>query len=222
MKVLKVGLTGGIACGKSHALETLRELGALTVDADQLSRKVMEPGAPAYHALIQQFGKVIVGPDRQIDRKRLGSLIFSDEAAREKLNRIVHPHVIRAEQAAIEQLVAAAKDQTAIVIVDAALMIEAGTYRGYDVLVVVYCPPETQLNRLKARDQITEQEALQRIESQMPLLEKVRYGDYIIDSSGTYEQTRQQIENLYRDLLKTCARLDPGPRGPAQYRARAL
>ena len=158
----------------------LCRLGAHTVDADVIAREVVEPGKTAYRKILAEFGSVILGQGDQINRKELGSIIFSDPTARQKLNDIVHPYVVEEEERRISALeLEETRSKSPIVVIDASLMIETGTYRKYQMIVVVYCPPAIQLQRLILRDGISEMAAKQRIDSQMPTLEKLKYGDYI-------------------------------------------
>ena len=197
-----VGLTGGIACGKSNALRCFRRLGAHTVDADVIAREVVEPGKTAYRKILAEFGSVILGQGDQINRKELGSIIFSDPTARQKLNDIVHPYVVEEEERRISALeLEETRSKSPIVVIDASLMIETGTYRKYQMIVVVYCPPAIQLQRLILRDGISEMAAKQRIDSQMPTLEKLKYGDYIIETSGKLSDTYMQVKYVYSELL---------------------
>jgi dephospho-CoA kinase len=193
-----VGLTGGIACGKSNALRCFHRLGAHTIDADEIARDVVEPGKPAYRKIVSEFGPSILGEDSQINRKKLGRIVFADPAALQKLNQIVHPYVVEAEE---ERIVSFESEESPIVVIDASLMIEAGTYQKYQMIVVVYCPPAVQLQRLMLRDGISEAEAKQRIDSQMPTLEKLKYGDYIIETSGKLSDTYLQVKRVYSELL---------------------
>jgi dephospho-CoA kinase len=198
--MLRVGLTGGIACGKSNALKCFCELGAYTIDADRIAREVVEPGKPAFEQIVRTFGKQILEAGEHIDRKALGRIIFADEAARQRLNAIVHPYVREEEEkriAALEQ----GETPSRIAITDATLMIETGSYRKYQVIVVVWCPPHIQLRRLMRRDQLTSEEASLRIGSQMPILDKVKYGDYAIETSGARSDTRNKVKQVYGELL---------------------
>ena len=200
--MLHVGLTGGIACGKSYVLTELCKLGASAIDADQIAHQVIAPGQPAYDEVLTSFGSSILGDNQNIDRKKLGKIVFSDPASREKLNQIVHPHVFEEEERQKADLEAQAGSLSSpILVVDAALMIEAGSYRRYRVVVVVYCQPAVQIQRLMARDRISREEALERIQSQMPILEKIRYGDYLIENSGTLADTRDQVKQVFSELL---------------------
>jgi len=200
--MFSVGLTGGIACGKSNALRCFRSLGAHTIDADVIAREVVEPGKPAYDKILDEFGPSIIGLEGQINRKELGGIVFSDPVALQKLNEIVHPFVLQEEKRRIATLEAEESgSKSQIVIVDASLMIETGTYRKYQAIVVVYCPPSVQLRRLMLRDGISESQARQRIESQMPTLEKIQYGDYVIETSGKLSDTYTQVKQVYSELL---------------------
>jgi len=200
--MFRVGLTGGIACGKSNALRCFARLGAHTIDADVIARRVVEPGMPAYQNLLDEFGVSILGKDGQINRKKLGSIVFANPDARQKLNEIVHPHVIEEEERQVSALESGeTKSGSRIVIVDASLMIETGTYRKYQVIVVVYCPPAVQLRRLMLRDKISETEARRRIDSQMPTSEKLKYADYVIETSGKLSETFIQVKHVYGELV---------------------
>jgi dephospho-CoA kinase len=202
MSMFCVGLTGGIACGKSNALRCFHRLGAHTIDADLIAREVVEPGKPAHQQIVAEFGRSILTEENRINRKALGRIIFSDPAARKRLNDIVHPYVVQEEERKIADLeIEEAKSQSPIVVVDASLMIETGTYRKYRMIIVVYCPPAIQLQRLMLRDSISEAEARQRIESQMPTLEKIKFGDFIIETSGKLSETYLQVKQVYSELL---------------------
>jgi len=192
--VLKIGLTGNIAVGKSRAAGRFSELGAVVIDADRVSRELMEPEAPVYFRVTEAFGPEILRGDGTIDRRRLGSIVFASEEKRRLLESIVHPAIGDAIARKI------AENTADIVIVDAALMIETGGYKGYDRLIVVACSPAAQLARLMARDGLTESEAMARIAAQMPTYEKIRFADYVIDASGSLESTLEQVDGIYRKL----------------------
>jgi len=198
--MLKVGLTGGIATGKSFVLSVLAQLGCEVIDADKLAHQAIEPGESAYFEIIEKFGEAILLSDRSIDRQKLGSIVFGNGEARLQLNAIVHPRVFAAQQKWFEEL--ERRNPDAIAVVDAALMIETGSYKRFDCLVVVHCAPETQLQRLMGRNNLPREAALKRMESQMPSKDKLMYADYVIDTSGTMEGTREQVVRLYRELKK--------------------
>lgn len=196
--MLKVGLTGGIATGKSYVVSVLRELGCEVIDADAVAHQVMEPGQVAYQEIVAHFGCEILAPDQKIDRAKLGAIVFADAEQRQRLNAIVHPRVFEAQA----QWMAGIADRhpEAIVIIEAALMIETGSYKRFDKLVVVYCEPELQLARLMERNQLPREQAQARIAAQLPSAEKLKYADYRIDTSLSFEDTRRQVQALYAQL----------------------
>jgi dephospho-CoA kinase len=196
--MLRVGLTGSIAVGKSHVAELLRGLGCRVVDADEVARRVAEPGTEGLRAVVAEFGREVLRGDGSLDRARLGAVVFGDEAKRRRLNAILHP-LIMAEQ---DELLRRweREDPRGVGVVDAALMIESGGYRRFDKLVVVHCRPEAQLERLMRRNNLSREEAERRIASQMPQEEKLRYADFAIDTTGDFEDTRRQTEAVYREL----------------------
>jgi len=198
--MLKVGLTGGIGCGKSHILREFHKLGVYTIDADEIAHEVILPDQSAYEQILEIFGPEILASDRTINRKKLGERVFSNEQAREKLNQIVHPLVLEEEARRVAEIEEREDPKSPILMVDAALMVETGSYRKYDCVVVVYCTPQVQLQRVIARDRLSEEEALQRIQSQMPLLEKIKYADYIIENSGRLSETNEQIKHIFTEL----------------------
>jgi dephospho-CoA kinase len=199
--MLKVGLTGGIGCGKSHILREFHKLGVYTIDADEIAHEVILPDQPAYGEILETFGPEILAPDQTIDRKKLGERVFSDERERGKLNQIVHPLVLQEEARRIADFEDLQDPKSPIIMVDAALMIETGSYRKYDFVVVVYCHTQVQLQRVMARDKLSEEEALQRIQSQLPLLEKIKYADYVIENSGRLSETNEQVKHTFTELV---------------------
>lgn len=198
--MLKVGLTGSIAVGKSYVLSVLAELGCVTFDADKIAHLAMEPGRPAYDDILREFGESVLTADGSIDRKKLGTIVFADETRRTRLNEIVHPRVIEEQNRLLSE--AEARDPIGIVVIDAALMIESGGYKRFDKLIVVYCDRETQAERLMRRANITREDAEQRIAAQMTSEEKLRYADYRINTAGTFEETRQLVIAVHNDLLR--------------------
>lgn len=196
--MLKVGLTGGIATGKSFVLGVLKELGCEVLDSDQTAREVVEPGQPAFEEIVAYFGEQVVADDGRLDRAKLGAIVFTDAAKREKLNSIVHPKVYEAQARWLVEI--ERQNQQAIAIIDAALLVETGSYRRFDKLVVVYCEPEIQLERLMARNVLSREEATTRISSQMPSAEKLKFADFAINTSLGFEDTRRQVESLYEQL----------------------
>ena len=196
--MLRVGLTGSIAVGKSYVLDVFRELGCATLDADQVARDVVKPETAGLNHIVEAFGRSILKPDGSLDRSKLGSIVFSDKEKRLQLNAIIHPLVFEAQDRWLKER--EAEDPDSIAIIDAALMIESGGYRRFDRLVVVWCDPELQLERLMSRNKLNRTEAQKRIESQMPQDEKKRYADFLIDTSGTFEDTRRQTTEIFHRL----------------------
>ena len=198
MLMLKVGLTGSIAVGKSFVLGVLAELGCRILDADATAREVVAPGTPGLNAVLGAFGNEILREDGALDRARLGAIVFSDEEKRRLLNSILHPFIIAAQDDQIRRW--EAEDSGGIAVVDAALMIESGGYRRFDKLIVVHCRPEVQLERLISRDGLSPQEAETRIAAQMSQEEKMKHADLLIDTSEGFESARAQTEAVFRQL----------------------
>ena len=196
--MLKVGLTGSIAVGKSFVLVIFRELGCHVLDADKTAREVVEPGTKGLAEIVENFGDDVLLPDGSLDRKKLGRIVFADEGKRQLLNSIVHPLVIEAQNEWIEQR--ERNDPDGVAIVDAALMIESGGYKRFDKLIVVWCRPEIQLERLMLRDGLSTEEASRRVAAQMPQEEKKSYADYLIDTSNGFEDTRDQTTEIFGRL----------------------
>lgn len=198
--LLRVGLTGGLASGKSSVGRILSELGCHVLEADQLGHQVLQPDGPAYQPVIDEFGPRILLPDGRIDRQQLGAIVFSDPARLEKLNAIVHPLVFTLQEEWFAQV--ARRDPHGIAVVEAAIMIEIGSYRRYGKLIVVFCTEEQQLARAMERDHATAEAVQARLGRQMPLAEKKCFADFLIDTSGTPEQTRQQVRAVHAALQK--------------------
>lgn len=198
--MLRVGLTGSIGVGKSFVASVFVELGCHVLDADQTAREVVMPGTPGLKALTNAFGEEILNTDGTLDRKQLGTLIFADPSQRQRLNNILHPFIIARQDEIMNAW--EAEDPYGIGIIDAALMIESGGYKRFDKLIVVHCRPEVQLERLMLRDKLSRDEALRRINSQMPQEEKQKFADYLIDTSDGYEPTRTQTVEIYQKLIR--------------------
>lgn len=198
--MLRVGLTGSIGVGKSFVASVFEELGCHVLDADQTAREVVMPGTPGLTAITEAFGKEILNPDGTLNRKELGALVFADESRRQHLNLILHPFIIARQDQIMREW--EAEDPTGIGIIDAALMIESGGYKRFDKLIVVHCRPEVQLERLMLRDNLSRDEALRRINSQMPQEEKQKFADYLIDTSDGFELTRTQIISVHQKLIR--------------------
>src|SRR5882762_207209 len=191
--MLKLGLTGGIASGKSFVAAELRTLGFRVLDADHLGHVLIEPGKSAYEPVVQEFGNEVLRPDKSVDRKKLGAIVFADKEKLDKLNSILHPRIeeaMRAQFAVWER-----ENPRDPVFVEAALLIEAGMHKRLDDLVVVWCRGEQQFERLVARG-LAESEARRRISLQMPNEEKLKHATYTIDNSGTVEHSQAQVAAL--------------------------
>ena len=200
--MLRLGLTGGIASGKSAVAAMLRELGFSVLDADSLAHKLIEPGQPAYEEVLREFGSAITDGQRRVDRAKLAALVFADRAKLDRLNAIVHPRVAEVVFQQFEQWARQGTRDAAFV--EATLLIESGIHKNLDGLVVAWCRPEQQLERLAARG-LSEAEARRRIAAQMPVEEKLRLATEKIDCSGALEQTRRQVEALAAKLRRTPA-----------------
>ena len=198
--MLRVGLTGSIAVGKSFVVSVFEELGCHVLDADQTAREVVMPGTPGLKAVTEAFGEEILDPDGTLNRKQLGAVVFADESQRQRLNHILHPFIIARQDEILNEWEKG--DPEGIGIVDAALMIESGGYRRFDKLIVVHCRPEVQLERLMLRDRLSRDEAQRRIDSQMPQEEKQKFADYLIDTSDGFDLTREQVVQVYRKLVQ--------------------
>jgi dephospho-CoA kinase len=196
--MLKVGLTGSIAVGKSTVCDIFRELGCHILDADQTARDVVEPGTEGLEQVIEHFGNSVLKIDGSLDRAALGSIVFADEAKRNLLNSIVHPLVFKAQNSWIKSL--EKTDPNGIGIVDAALMIESGGYKRFNKLIVVWCNADIQLARLMKRNGFSIEEATRRIDSQMPQEDKKKFADYLIDTSGNLDETRRQVLEVHKQL----------------------
>lgn len=201
--MLTVGLTGGLASGKSVVAEIFAEMGARVAHADKMGHETLLRGGEAFDAVVAEFGPSILNPEGEIDRKSLGASVFPDPVKLKKLNALIHPHVFRRQQRFFGQV--AEQDPDAVAVVEAAIMIESGSYRKYDRIVVAICPQEKQIQRFMEREQATREEALARIERQMPLEKKKTYADYIVDTSGALEQTRERAAAVYLKLKAEAA-----------------
>ncbi len=198
-----VGITGGIACGKTTVSELLTEKGAIPINADELGHQLLKADSPVIQDLVKTFGENILEESGNVSRKQLGNIVFTDKAAREQLNAILHPLIIQRSRECAEQLVA--ENPQCIVLLDAPLLIEAGAYATMDVIVVVTTPLEKQVQRTIERSRahgspVTEKHVQARIEAQMPLADKIKYADVLIDNDGTLEELRQQVDKLWQKL----------------------
>jgi dephospho-CoA kinase len=196
--MLRVGLTGSIAVGKSFVTSVLAGLGCRVLDADELARRAVEPGTEGLRAVVAAFGPEVLAEGGSLDRARLGRIVFSDEERRLRLNSILHPLIMRGQDEWMRQ--SELEEPEGVAVVDAALMIESGGCERFDKLVVVHCRPEIQIERLMRRNRLTRAEAERRVAAQMPQKEKLRYADFSIDTSGGFEETRRRTVELYGEL----------------------
>jgi len=197
------GLTGGAGSGKSTVAAMFAELGARVIDADRVAHEVILAPLPAYHEIVRQFGFEVLNSQGEIDRKRLGAVVFADPEKLKLLNSVVHPRVLERTERLAEGFLLA--DPKGVVIVDAALLYEAGFADLFHKIIVAWCRPEQQLERLMARMRLTRELAEQRIAAQMPAEEKRRRADYVIDCSGDLEATRTQVDELLLNLTADIA-----------------
>lgn len=195
--MLKVGLTGSIAVGKSHVLRMFAELGCHVIDADRIARDVVAPETEGLQSVVAAFGDVL-NVDGTLDRAKLGQIVFADETKRHQLNSILHPLIIAAQDEQIREI--ESRDPDGIVIIDAALMIESGGYKRLDKLIVVHCEPEIEIERLMKRDGLSRAAAEERIKTQMPQEEKKKYADFLIDTSGSFDDTRAKVASVFEQL----------------------
>lgn len=193
------GLTGGIASGKSTVSNRFRQLGVYVVDADEISRHGLDVGTECYEKVVATFGKDILLQDGQVDRRKLGAIVFSNEAEREKLNAIVHPYV-RKRMDELSQAVWDSNPQ-GLILWDVPLLFENGLHRLVQKTVVVTAPEELRIQRMALRNGFTREEALSRIRSQMPEEEKVKLADYVIDNSGDLMSLYEQVDSIYGKLI---------------------
>ena len=198
--MLLVGLTGGIATGKSTVSQLFVECGGRLIDADVLAREVVAPGRPALQQIVDAFGKDMLRPDGTLDRDRLGKAVFEDATQLARLNAIVHPYVAVEQERRCREI--AAQTPHAVVIYDAALLIEANAHRRMDRLLIVTADEQTQIARLRARDHLSTEDARTRIAAQMPLAEKIKLADYVIDSTLPLEKLRAEVRRIYEDLTR--------------------
>jgi len=202
-RFLLVGLTGGIATGKSTVSELLRQLGCEIIDADRLARDVVEPEQPAWKQIVADFGRGVVNADGTLDRKKLGAIVFADPDRRKRLEAITHPSIRARFQTRLDEL--AAQGFAGIVVFDAPVMIESGGYRNMDRLVVVVTDEATQASRLRTRDGTDDAEGRRKVASQMPLAEKAKLADYVIDNSGDRETTAAEVRRVFAALMADLA-----------------
>lgn len=193
-----IGITGGLASGKSLVTKEFKRLGAMVVDADIISRQVSAKDGDAYADIVKEFGEAILKEDGSIDRKALGAIVFSDRDKLKKLNAITHPRIIKRIRAEVQRLKMESPD--AVIAVDAALLIETGLNREMDAVIVVFADEPERIQRSVKRDNITEADARQRSDAQMNLKEKAAMADFVIENNGTMEETRKKARDVFEGL----------------------
>ncbi len=198
---LIIGLTGGIVGGKSTAASMFKDLGAKIVDVDKIGHSVILPHRPAWKKIIRLFGKDFLRNDLTIDRGKLGKIVFTNQTLLKKLNEITHPEIIKVIKKEINLAKNKTYNQEKILIIDAALIYEAKMDRLMDKIIVVYINEDEQAKRLIKRNDLSKEEALQRIKSQMPIKEKVKMADYVIDNSNSMDETKKQVEKIWKKLV---------------------
>ena len=203
---LLVGLTGGIGSGKSLAASFFKELGAHIIDADQLSRDLVHPGQTALKEIVNYFGKNILDSTGNLNRRKLAKIVFQDSKKKSVLEEILHPKIFKKEQEVFLKI--CTKDSFAIVIIDAALLIESGNYKHVNKVIVVRSSEESQIQRILSRNAISFDEAVARIKNQMSLEEKIKYADFILDNNMQQEDLLQKVQELYPKLLSISEKLD--------------
>jgi len=198
--MLRVGLTGGLASGKSTVAGMFRRLGAFHIDADRIAHDLMAPGGRAFDPVVSRFGRGILGDEGSIDRKALAAVVFRDASSLAALNAIVHP-MVREEIARAVAVQEARPNPAPMALVDAALLVESGIHRDLDALVVTTCRPETQIARAAARGGMTEAEARARIAAQAPAEEKRSAADYVVDTDTSLSDTERQVRAVWDALV---------------------
>ncbi len=213
--MILIGLTGGSGCGKSRVAEIFKHLGGFIIDADEVAREVVRPGKPALKKIQAAFGPSILNPKGSLNRKKLGAIIFSSPGKRKKLNEIIHPYIFREEERRRKQIVG--KNPESVVLFDAALLIETGSYKLMDRIILVTADRKTQVDRIMKRDGISRKEALERIRAQWPSYRKKKFADYLLDGRLPAGKLRVNIRKIYKELRevsRTSAELRPRGKHP--------
>ena len=196
--MILVGLTGGVATGKSTVANMFKQCGTPVIAADLLARQVVEPGKPAWRAIVKLFGKTVLNPDRSLDRQALGSIVFRNPKKRQQLERIIHPRVAREQQRLVRRI--AKRKPRAVILYEVPLLFEAGVDKRVDRIIVVTADREIQIARLKKRNGLSRAEALRRIRSQMPLTKKIHQADHVLSGTLPRPSLRKQVGQLFRSL----------------------
>jgi len=204
--MLKVGLTGGIATGKSLVGSMFADLGAHIIDADKIGHELMAPGETVYEEIVKRFGTEILNPDKTVNRGKLAELAFDQRRPRiYELNSLLHPGIIQRYEKRMEEI--AAREPNAIVMLEAALLLEAGLRKRFDRIVVVSCKPQQRIERWEQRQKVdadaARREVTRRMMAQAPQEAKIQVADYVIDNSGTIDETRAQVEKVFAELKKS-------------------
>ena len=198
--MLIVGLTGGVASGKTTVSQVLKEEGAYIIDADRIARELVQPLAPAWRKLVRAFGKEILREDGSIHRKKLADKVFADLSQRKLLNQILHPRIRKEMEQKAKEI--GQKDPEAIVVIDAPLLVELGDHRWMDKLMVVTSTQKQQIKRLEERDGVSREEALRMLASQMPVKDKVKLADFVIRNQGSLQKTKKETREIFQELKK--------------------
>jgi dephospho-CoA kinase len=196
--MILIGLTGGVATGKSTVAKMFNRCGAILIDADELAREIVEPGKPAWRAIVKLFGKSALNPDRSLDRHALGSIVFRNRTRLRQLERTIHPRVAREQQRLVRRI--AKRKPHAVVIYEVPLLFEAGVDKRVDKILVVTADRNTQIARLKKRNGLSRAEALRRIRSQMPLARKIQQADHVLNGTLPRPSLRKQVGQLFKSL----------------------
>ena len=205
MKMLIVGLTGGIVSGKSTVAQMFKQLGAEIIDADKIARAVVQPGERAWENIVHYFGKEVLQDNKEINRKELAKIVFADKERLEKLNKITHPEIMAIIKNKIREMRSKESSDGTICIIELPLLFEANLEGMMDKVVVVYLKREEQIKRLFIRNHLTQEEAISRIDSQMPLEKKLQQADYVIDNHAPIDQTKKQVSQVWHELKKLLA-----------------
>lgn len=200
---LLVGLTGGMGSGKTTVGELFKSLGAYVLDADQICRTLVEPGKPAWQEIVDLLGKNIIKDDQTLDRRGIADIVFNDPGKKAALEAILHPRVLEEEQAIYKDILKV--DPDALVIIDAALLIESGNYRKVDKVIVIACDEETQLERIMTKNMFSREDAQRRLQQQMSLDEKIKFADYVLHNNSGLSELKRKVETLFHQLKQLAA-----------------
>lgn len=195
---LLAGLTGGMGSGKTTVGKLFKALGAYVLDADEICRSLVEPGKPAWREIVGLLGDGILRDDQTLDRRKIADIVFNDQEKKKSLEAILHPRVMEEEQTIYKNILKG--DPGALVIIDAALLIESGNYRQVDKVIVVACDKETQLHRIMAKNTFSREDAQRRLHQQMPLEEKIKFADYVLHNNSGLSELKEKVEVLFHQL----------------------